>query len=67
MNDPDQRGSNEGRDGRDGGEDSEGREARRAGGEPEQASLGILFIAAALGLGVVLTVVGLLAFAVMSR
>jgi hypothetical protein len=36
-------------------------------GEAEQGSLGILFIAAALALAVFLTVVGLIAFAAMSR
>jgi hypothetical protein len=37
------------------------------GKEPQQGSLGILFIAAALALAAFLTVVGLIAFAMMSR
>jgi hypothetical protein len=37
------------------------------GGEPERAPLGILFLAAAVGLALLLTVVGLVAFAAMSR
>jgi len=64
VSNPEQRMGDEGSEGDEGGE---GDKNRRAVAKPEQASLGILFVAAALALGFILTVVALLAYAVMSR
>ena len=47
--------------------DPEQGEGKGGGAEQERAPLGILFLAAAVGLAVLLTIVGLLAFAAMSR
>ena len=67
MSNPEQRMSDEGSEGGEGGEGGEGDQNRRAVAKPEQASLGILFVAAALALGSILMVVALLAYAAMSR